>query len=439
LGNLRIGETLDTSRNYINGTVDDVRIYNTARTQAEITTDMDNSANPTITSCSITPTALVIGDNLTIAATIKNNRASAIPISTQAPDSGFTYTEAQSFESLGYGAISGKFRIGIDDATGTSPGGYPWRWGFGPPSTTTLAAGASTTITGTITMGTAGTKNLSMGLVEEYIDWIIDGQCPTTVTVTAVAPTVTTTGATGVTSTSEALSGSANPKGTATTGWFRYSTTDPGTCNNIFGTATGSSPLGSGTTAVTYSQTVEGLALFTTYWYCAIASNSAGTGYGSVLSFTTSTTSTADIKANGSNGPVTVNAGDSVSISWTSSSTTSCTVSGGPGGSGTSGSFAWVATSAGTSTTFSISCTGGTATDSVTVTVGAAAACPNKQFVYCYLVSSDRSSFVIWAQLDNANDPELNSKPNAICTLGSPDVTPPGVSPYNYCVQSSSL
>jgi hypothetical protein len=47
LGNLRIGETLDTSRNYINGTVDDVRIYNTARTQAEITTDMNNlSAGP---------------------------------------------------------------------------------------------------------------------------------------------------------------------------------------------------------------------------------------------------------------------------------------------------------------------------------------------------------------------------------------------------------
>ncbi len=144
-----------------------------------------NTNQPGITSCSITPTTVTVGQNITISATVKNNRSTAIE--TQGPDSGFTYTEAQSFTSQGYGAISGKFRIGIDNGGGS----YPWRWGFGPPSTTTLAAGASTTITGMITMGTTGTKNLSIGLVEESIAWREVGLCPTTVTVNPSAPAAT--------------------------------------------------------------------------------------------------------------------------------------------------------------------------------------------------------------------------------------------------------
>ena len=32
------------------------------------------------------------------------------------------------------------------------------------------------------------------------------------------------------------LNGTANPNGAATTGWFRYATTNPGTCNDSFGT-----------------------------------------------------------------------------------------------------------------------------------------------------------------------------------------------------------
>ncbi len=74
-----------------------------------------------------------------------------------------------------------------------------------------------------------------------------------------------------------------------------------------------------------------------------------------------------DIKANGSNGPVTINYNTSVTISWTSTNATSCSVSPGSLG-GTSGSQNITLTS---STTYNISCSGagGNGFDSVTVNV----------------------------------------------------------------------
>ncbi|MEZ4295071.1 MAG: MYXO-CTERM sorting domain-containing protein [Polyangiaceae bacterium] len=107
---------------------------------------------------------------------------------------------------------------------------------------------------------------------------------------TAALPAVTTTAATAITATGATINGSANPSAAATTGWFRYSTTNPGTCDDVFGTrapASGGTSLGSGSTAVPYSQVLTGLVSGTTYYYCAIAENVVGKGFGSVLSFTT--------------------------------------------------------------------------------------------------------------------------------------------------------
>ncbi|HMY19478.1 MAG TPA: hypothetical protein PKA58_24305, partial [Polyangium sp.] len=109
-------------------------------------------------------------------------------------------------------------------------------------------------------------------------------------TTLANAPTVTTTAATLVTGTTAQLNGTANPGGDATTGWFRYSTTNPGTCNDAFGTRAptmGGQLLGSGNTAIAYGVGITGLTSSTTYYFCAIAQNSIGTSFGSVLSFTT--------------------------------------------------------------------------------------------------------------------------------------------------------
>ncbi len=108
-------------------------------------------------------------------------------------------------------------------------------------------------------------------------------------------PTSVTTNAVNYTQVNEqqaTLNGSANPSSSSTTGWFRYSTTNPGTCNDTFGTrvpASGGSSLGSGSVSTNFSQmTAAALNPNTTYYYCAIASNANGTVPASnVLSFTT--------------------------------------------------------------------------------------------------------------------------------------------------------
>jgi hypothetical protein len=102
---------------------------------------------------------------------------------------------------------------------------------------------------------------------------------------------VTTNAATNVAASTATLNGSANPNGDATTGWFRYAPSTPGACNDSFGIRapfSGGTSLGSGTSAVSYSQAISGLTASKTYYFCAIAENTGGKAFGSVLSFTTS-------------------------------------------------------------------------------------------------------------------------------------------------------
>src|SRR5207244_10150757 len=107
---------------------------------------------------------------------------------------------------------------------------------------------------------------------------------------TSAAPTVTTQAATGVSAGGATLNGAANPNLSATTGWFRYSSVNPGACSDTFGTrmpASGGVSLGAGSAAVGYGQIISGLTAATTYYFCAIANNSVGTNLGAVLTFTT--------------------------------------------------------------------------------------------------------------------------------------------------------
>jgi len=110
------------------------------------------------------------------------------------------------------------------------------------------------------------------------------------ITAMAIPPTVTTVEGYSNFHTEAYLHGLANPNGGATTGWFRYSTVNPGACSDTFGIRapeTGGTSLGSGTSAVAFDQTIHGTSEVTTYYFCAIAQNSSGTGFGAVLSFTT--------------------------------------------------------------------------------------------------------------------------------------------------------
>ena len=201
-----------------------------------------------------------------------------------------------------------------------------------------------------------------------------------TATFTQQPPSVTTNPATNILTTSATLNAQANPNGISATGWFRYSATNPGSCNDSFGTrapSSGGAGLGSGTSNVAYSQSISGLSTNTPYYFCAIASNSGGTGFGSVTSFTTAVLApTVDLKCDSSDSCGTVGFGSSKTLSWSITNgmpATLCTASNGWSGSkGSSGSESTGAITSNKTWTIQCSGPGGTGPlDSVSATVPA--------------------------------------------------------------------
>ena len=104
-----------------------------------------------------------------------------------------------------------------------------------------------------------------------------------TVTLATVTPSVTTAGATSVAANSATLNGQVTPNGSDTHAWFLY-----GTSSTLSGaTQTASQDLGSGNAGVNTNAGVSGLSAGATYFFQAVAQNSAGTTLGSIQSFTT--------------------------------------------------------------------------------------------------------------------------------------------------------
>ena len=244
--------------------------------------------------------------------------------------------------SPGVSLTPGDYWLGVILSPDSTP--YRYRVGLGPFPEESYVFNKDQYSDGPTNLFGSATRNtLSMSIYATY-------------TPVAPVPTVTTNPATPVTTDSATLNGAANPNGSAATGWFRYSSTNPGSCNDSFGTrvppASGGSALDTGNTPVNYQQNITGLSTTTTYYFCAIASNSAGNGFGAVLSFIT-----------GAPPPAT---GD----------------------------------------------------------------CSNVNDAYCYVVDPTRQSFVLWARLDNTQDPEANIT-TATCKVTRPD--PPNL---NYCLES---
>jgi len=124
-----------------------------------------------------------------------------------------------------------------------------------------------------------------------------------------------------------------------------------------------------------FTATVTGLENCTTYHYRAVAKhqNFDDTMYGEDKTFTTVCNATVDIKANGSDGPITVSYNNrNITLSWTSQNADSCYGSGDwTGSKPTSGTQAITLLYPRTYT-FNLSCRdalGGTTTDSVQVTL----------------------------------------------------------------------
>ncbi len=111
----------------------------------------------------------------------------------------------------------------------------------------------------------------------------------TTVTATFVQPappSVTTSPASSITTSGARLNGQGNPNGLATTAWFRWGAANVA-CTSLPNVTSPSANLGSGASSLPFSFTLNGLNSSATYRYCAVAQNSQGLSFGSVVSFTT--------------------------------------------------------------------------------------------------------------------------------------------------------
>jgi hypothetical protein len=101
-------------------------------------------------------------------------------------------------------------------------------------------------------------------------------------TTQAVSPVVQTNDADRVGSTSARLNGTINPRNANTTYYFQYSgTTDYGSFTSVVSA-------GSGNSGVSVHVVISGLTTVATYHYRIVATNAAGTNYGSDKEFTTS-------------------------------------------------------------------------------------------------------------------------------------------------------
>jgi len=101
------------------------------------------------------------------------------------------------------------------------------------------------------------------------------------------APTVTTGAASSITASGATLAGTVNPNGAATSAIFLY-----GTSTTALSSQTSSQSVGSGSTPSSVSANLTGLTSNTQYYYQLQATNSGGTGTGSVAKFMTGTLGT---------------------------------------------------------------------------------------------------------------------------------------------------
>jgi hypothetical protein len=136
------------------------------------------------------------------------------------------------------------------------------------------ACSTGTQYTTALTISSAETLNVIAG-VSGISDSTISSY---TYTASAAPPTVTTTTATSITTTSATSGGVVTATGGA-------SVTSEGVCYATSSNPT--TPCTSNGTATPFTSPITGLTPNTTYFYRAFATNTAGTGYGSDLSFTT--------------------------------------------------------------------------------------------------------------------------------------------------------
>jgi hypothetical protein len=141
------------------------------------TTPIQVTPGATITTVTFSPTTLRAGELLNVSITVRND--SDKPLATQGPAPGFVYEEGETFDTRGFPAISGNFRVGVE-FEGRTGVDHPYRWGLGAP----LAPGETRTITGAIRLKNVQSKKFWVGLVNEYVAWLQDREGEQVIVVT---------------------------------------------------------------------------------------------------------------------------------------------------------------------------------------------------------------------------------------------------------------
>jgi hypothetical protein len=128
---------------------------------------------------------------------------------------------------------------------------------------------------------------------------------------TPCVPSITNETATSITNTTAVLGGTFSYYGTtgfSNNYYFKYGTTNTGSCSTLASSTSTTSFATDGT----YTKSISGLTYNTTYYYCGVAANSNGTGYGSITSFTTTNVCYRDADGDGyGNANITANCGTS--------------------------------------------------------------------------------------------------------------------------------
>ncbi|OGL46733.1 MAG: hypothetical protein A2W05_02180 [Candidatus Schekmanbacteria bacterium RBG_16_38_10] len=150
-------------------------------------------------------------------------------------------------------------------------------------------ASAPATFTGkqvgdyTLTYNSGGPVNAILSSITPSAAQTLPSQGTITFTLNFIysSPTATTNPATNVNGNSATLNATVNPNGSATTVYFQWGT------SASYGYTTSAQSIGSGTSNVSVTANITGLAPATTYHYRIVASNANGTTNGLDVTFTT--------------------------------------------------------------------------------------------------------------------------------------------------------
>lgn len=123
---------------------------NMVEAQRPLTIEGGGEPEIAITRVDISPTQIILGKPITVSITVKN--IGNVPLRTQGPDPGYTYTTNDAYSSIEGGKWTDKaglWRVGVDWDGNSGGGGayrYPFRWGLGK----TLMPGEEVTTGGQI-------------------------------------------------------------------------------------------------------------------------------------------------------------------------------------------------------------------------------------------------------------------------------------------------